>query len=595
MTETPFVLSVVLSVNRSDGSEDAKGMEELLESLSAPDLTPKLPVLLSDNVCLHTTTSTSSSPDGDDSQHQQSFALIFCPSTLVDSALERVEYSSHEEPSSFVKWYPDGQRISKLLLSMLHPFLERNFAIKALVRSCKVHAPADLVLIDLGHSPLSAIADLLDAASSGQMIHSGPERVLKVLLLRSVNVQTKDLSSFRYDQGSETERHITSLDVPETARYPTCPVCLHRIDPLRLRLPKPQATCSRFCNPPNVPSSRGSSWSIACPRQRLLLPWPLPNHCDVCSDIQVYWKRGGASKDYFVCADCGLKETLWVCLTCCFIGCGRYSNKHSIQHNMNSGHPFCLELSTLRIWSYKDGEFAHRIDLLDCPSSLPLLQPLLPDDQANLNTTSVSLDDSRDYHDDYEHRIAAGFSSAVDQLKSPKKAAMIGEEYEALLYSALEDQAQHYKGEISRLQARLAGEQIDKTTMTEDEQRELDRLHHEISAMRRKVDMEAKKLLEARSVEARERETSQRLLKEQQVSKEILLRIRAEIAAEAQQGQMEIEDLEQQIADLTANQRMMQEFSTSDDLRNSQIIGAELSNKSKPVRRSAKKSAKKRR
>jgi hypothetical protein len=34
--------------------------------------------------------------------------------------------------------------------------------------------------------------------------------------------------------------------------------------------------------------------------------------------------------------------------------------------------------------------------------------------------------------------------------KTPEKATMIGEEYEALLQSALEDQAQHYEGEIMR-------------------------------------------------------------------------------------------------------------------------------------------------
>jgi hypothetical protein len=263
------------------------------------------------------------------------------------------------------------------------------------------------------------------------------------------------------EEKSEQQQRLTpsssqpDVQPPETARLPTCPVCLHRIDPLRLRLPKPESICSRFCPPPNVPTSRGtassssssSSWPIACPRQRLLQPWPLPNHCQVCSDIQKYWKRGGGDatdlsnnkdNEYFCCADCGLKKTLWVCLTCGFVGCGRYSNKHSEQHNIMSGHPYCLELSTLRIWSYVDGEFAHRVDLLDCPSSLPLLQPLLHDLEeggGGLGTmTSASLDDSLDhYHHDHsferQQRTAAGFSSAlVDQLKSPKKAAMIGEE-----------------------------------------------------------------------------------------------------------------------------------------------------------------------
>jgi hypothetical protein len=75
----------------------------------------------------------------------------------------------------------------------------------------------------------------------------------------------------------------------------------------------------------------------------------------------------------------------------------------------------------------------------------------------------------------------------MDAEKSPKKATMIGEEYEALLQSALEDQAQHYEGEITRLRAELTAAVVDQSSMTPNEQTvveavrgDRDRLRHDI-------------------------------------------------------------------------------------------------------------------
>ena len=57
--------------------------------------------------------------------------------------------------------------------------------------------------------------------------------------------------------------------------------------------------------------------------------------------------------------------------------------------------------------------------------------------------------------DHYKRIVASSFAS-VDE-KTPKKATMIGEEYEVLLQSALEEQAQYYEGEIAWLRATLSG------------------------------------------------------------------------------------------------------------------------------------------
>ena len=95
---------------------------------------------------------------------------------------------------------------------------------------------------------------------------------------------------------------------------------------------------------------------------------------------------------------CFLTHSTMICynlllqsLTCGFVGCGRYSNKHSVAHFEKTRHPYSLELATLRIWDYRHGEyggFVQRADLLECPSSPPLLYPWL--------TRGLDLDNPRD-------------------------------------------------------------------------------------------------------------------------------------------------------------------------------------------------------
>ena len=151
---------------------------------------------------------------------------------------------------------------------------------------------------------------------------------------------------------------------------------------------------------------------------------------------------------------------------------------------------------------------------------------------------------------------------------------MIGEEYEALLQSALEEQAQHYEGEITGLRAQWAAEQVDPNGMTPVEAAEIQHLQQEIAALRETIDRAGRDLLELQAQQAGHQATSQRLLREQRLTQDLWIKIREESAMEHEQGRLQIEELEQQIADLTANQKMMQQFSQNEDLKNSQIFGA---------------------
>ena len=309
-------------------------------------------------------------------------------------------------------------KLSQSLLSMTHPFLGHNFTVKSVIRvrqrprphekklsDCAQHVPADIILVDLSHAPWAAVVDLLDTTNS-QLIHATNNAILQIILLSDVSFLTTK---------SKAENSSSLLNSTNTASasgfdLPTCPVCLYRIDPIRLGLGKipNHSLCSKFCPSPHLlsslskvtPTSSTGQTSASpsatlddevCTRQLLLRPWPKPSWCICCHIIDDFWKQQEdhmastsivegvgvvmtehKEEELMFCYECTMHQTLWVCMTCGFVGCGRYSNKHAAQHFQQTGHPYSLELATLRIWDYVEGEFAHRLDLLECPSSPPV-------------------------------------------------------------------------------------------------------------------------------------------------------------------------------------------------------------------------------
>ena len=109
--------------------------------------------------------------------------------------------------------------------------------------------------------------------------------------------------------------------------------------------------------------------------------------------------------------------------------------------------------------------------------------------------------------------------------------------------------------------------------MTKEEAREVDILTGDVARFRGEIDRLSRQLLDAQAQEAGCRADSQRLLREQQVSKDLLDKIREETRRENMEGRMQVDDLEQQVADLAANLKMRRQFSQCNELSNAQIFG----------------------
>ncbi|TRY58396.1 hypothetical protein DNTS_018483 [Danionella cerebrum] len=52
------------------------------------------------------------------------------------------------------------------------------------------------------------------------------------------------------------------------------------------------------------------------------------------------------------CVDCNTTESVWACLSCSHVACGRYIEEHALQHFKEQNHPLALEVNELYVYCY---------------------------------------------------------------------------------------------------------------------------------------------------------------------------------------------------------------------------------------------------
>lgn len=556
-----FALDVVVSCNCSKERQSKLHCENTLSKSPINELgsSKSLLIVAASSVALFSTNRELATTEKSLISH---LAIFVPPSLLAFTNYLDFGTSTSCEQVTVIEDQTIREKLSSELLSRIHPFLLEHGKLVGIVSACREQegqsiTPADVIIIDVSNAPRHWWHDI-KASVNGEPMTSAPTAVLKLIPLSSISITA---STGPDSNGSRIQPEL-----------PTCPVCLHRIDPLRMGMPRPQNNklCSQFCPSFVADGQPGET----CQNQQFLRPWPLPSYCIACHVIHDRWKNylslsmsnaNHNQKNDLFCNQCAMQETLWVCLTCGFVGCGRYSHRHAAQHFEESGHPYSLELATLRIWDYAspDGEFVQRGDLLECPS-VQGRRPFGEESRAHAAAFSDS------HHDTTR---SMGHAEQPNEKATPKKANMIGEEYEALLQSALEDQAQHYEGEITRLRAELTAENVDTQAMTKEEANQISNLQGDVAKFRDEIDRLSRQLLGAQAQEAGYRADSQRLLREQQVAKDLLDKVREETRRENREGRMQVDELEQQVADLAGNLKMRKQFSQNNELSNAQIFG----------------------
>uniref|UniRef100_H3D559 Ubiquitin carboxyl-terminal hydrolase n=1 Tax=Tetraodon nigroviridis TaxID=99883 RepID=H3D559_TETNG len=52
------------------------------------------------------------------------------------------------------------------------------------------------------------------------------------------------------------------------------------------------------------------------------------------------------------CVDCNTSESIWACLSCSHVACGRYIEEHALQHFQQQRHPLAIEVNELYVFCY---------------------------------------------------------------------------------------------------------------------------------------------------------------------------------------------------------------------------------------------------
>jgi len=507
-----------------------------------------------------------------------------------------------------------------------------NLEFQGVLRSIQSHRPDDLSFIK--HQTESYSLDVLlftphlsddtqSSSSSSRETSSESYRTLQKVAqdVYSSSSQQQDtpLVPLIIHHINFTTTSTVSSSAESSSSYdsysslPTCPVCLFRIEPRFLgsfmNVPT-HSQCSHTCAitdmNPIIEPSKLLYPPIMCRNLSYLLTTPT-YPCKACPLIQQRMISTSASaaathsgvnrnnhkdESSFVssstnltltCYSCQMKETLWVCLTCGMVGCGRYSMGHAEQHFYESNHPWALELATQRIWDYSLGSFVQRNDLLTCP----LMRRLVLLSNTNTNPTwrtfhssSPNRASNNNDHNNNNHSIDTETIIPTKDEDSLflSKSQSIGEEYEVLLQSALEDQAQHYEDEISKLHILLASSNAHISSdpmeyLSSAERMEVLELKESITQLRQNIDMINQDLVEAQAKEAQYQAQSKVLLRQQELTQGILAQLQEQVRKEWHSAYAQIEDWEQQIQDLTNNIQMRQQILQHEELVQSQIVG----------------------
>mgnify|MGYP000922461991 CR=1 FL=1 len=62
------------------------------------------------------------------------------------------------------------------------------------------------------------------------------------------------------------------------------------------------------------------------------------------------------------CMDCCYEgESLWMCIICGYVACGRYINGHAYDHFSQTQHTYAMQLTDNQVWDYAGDNYVHRL------------------------------------------------------------------------------------------------------------------------------------------------------------------------------------------------------------------------------------------
>ena len=124
------------------------------------------------------------------------------------------------------------------------------------------------------------------------------------------------------------------------------------------------------------------------------------------------------------CSVCASTSSVWVCLICGNLGCGRYDSAHAYAHYETTSHCYAMDISTQHVWDYAGDGYVHRLI------------------QSKPDSSSHLIDQPR--HENEAFRSEGGDSVPREKMES------MAAEYTYLLTSQLEGQRRYFEEQVER-------------------------------------------------------------------------------------------------------------------------------------------------
>lgn len=249
---------------------------------------------------------------------------------------------------------------------------------------------------------------------------------------------------------------------------PLCPVCLERMEEGITGLINNECRHTHQCD------CIGKWGKSVCP---ICLYSYKPNMNSKSSSSVVI----SPTKMYH-CFECQSNESLWICLICGNIGCGRYQEAHAYDHYRQTNHLFALEIESQHIWDYVTDGYVHRLiqqtdgGFVELPE---LTGKVIPEDNLKLEQASL--------------------------------------EYSYMLTSQLDSQRMYYEEQLETLTQKLNALRL---KVSEHTQKAETTKQENINLMQKKKDLDAYKLTLKRNKEKQEKRINNLKLRYKKTIKE---------------------------------------------------------------------------
>ena len=133
--------------------------------------------------------------------------------------------------------------------------------------------------------------------------------------------------------------------IPGHTELPTCPVCLERMDE------SVEGILTILCNHSFHGNCLDKWGDTSCPVCRYSQT-PEPEAQNSCFECAASAPTSESRSE---------QESLWICLVCGHIGCGRYVEGHAYKHYVDTQHTYAMQLGNNRVWDYAGDNYVHRL------------------------------------------------------------------------------------------------------------------------------------------------------------------------------------------------------------------------------------------